>query len=91
MRWLALLMLMIFVAGSSIGTCMAHSGDTLKPAMKGKAGGGFKSSSGKHIDLDDDDDSGGADDSAGGDWLWLLVLIILIVVIAVLILIYLRR
>lgn len=88
MRWLALLMLMIFVAGSSIGTCMAHSGDTLKPAIKGKAGGGFKSSSGKHIDLDDDD-SGGPDDSAGGGWLW-FVLIMVIVVIAVLILLYLR-
>ena len=57
---------------------------------EGKAGGGFKSSSGKHIDLDDDD-SGDADDSAGGGWLWLSVLIIVIVVIAVLVLVYLRR
>ncbi|WP_192961683.1 hypothetical protein [Methanothermobacter thermautotrophicus] len=90
MRWLALLMLMIFVAGSSLGTCMAHSDDTLKPFVKGKAGGGFKSSSKHKIDFDDED-SGGGDGSPGGGWVWLLVLVIVIVVIAVLVLVYLRR
>lgn len=77
MRWIALMLLMVFLAGA-LEACAAHDSDSMKPTIKKGGFSGFKGSSKKlKTDLDDDDDDGGS-----GGW-WLLAAIVIVLIVAV--------
>ncbi|MFB2623105.1 hypothetical protein [Methanothermobacter marburgensis] len=89
MRWIALMLLMVFLAGA-LESCAAHDSDSLKPTIKGKGGfSGFKGSSKRlKTDLDDDDDDDGG---SGGWWLLAAIVIVLIVVVVLAYIFFTRR
>lgn len=87
MRWIALMLLMVFLAGA-LEACAAHDSDPMKPTIKKGGFSGFKSSSKKlKTDLDDDDDDGGS----GGWWLLAAIVIVLIVVVVLAYIFFTRR
>ncbi|WP_321211392.1 hypothetical protein [Methanothermobacter sp. DP] len=87
MRWIALMLLMVFLAGA-LEACAAHDSDSMKPTIKRGGFSGFKGSSKKlKTDLDDDDDDGGS----GGWWLLAAIVIVLIVVVVLAYIFFTRR
>ncbi|MGB9837218.1 hypothetical protein [Methanothermobacter sp.] len=80
MRWIALMLFMVFLAGA-LEACAAHDSDALKPTIKAKGGfSGFKGSSKRlKTDLDDEDD----EDDGGSGGFWLLAAIVIVLIVAV--------
>ncbi|QEF94397.1 hypothetical protein FVF72_04030 [Methanothermobacter sp. KEPCO-1] len=88
MRWIALMLLMVFLAGA-LEACAAYDSDPMKPTIKRGGFSGFKSSSKRlKTDLDDDDDDDGG---SGGWWLLAAIVIVLIVVVVLAYIFFTRR
>ncbi|MDI9614576.1 hypothetical protein [Methanothermobacter sp.] len=86
MRWIALMLLMVFLAGA-LEACAAHDSDSMKPTIKRGGFSGFKGSSKKlKTDLDDDDEGG-----SGGWWLLAAIVIVLIVAVVLAYIFFTRR